>query len=283
VLIAQISDPHIRQKGKLLHHMLPTARYLRRCVVQLEAMEARPDVVLATGDLVDRGKPKEYRRLRKILAHLRIPLFVLPGNHDEHVALREAFADHAYLPEDGPLQYTVERYPLRLIGLDTTRKRHPGGELDDARLAWLAARLEEQPRRPTFVFMHHPPFQTGVKPVDRHGFRGVEAFAALVARHPQIVRIVCGHIHRAIPVSFARTVASSAPSIAPQLIVARRPSGFYGIRLEPAGFALHHWNGSALETTVRPVEANLLRLRPHLSAAAESARRLGSTIREFEP
>lgn len=267
MLIAQITDMHIRPKGKLLHHMVPTARHLRRCIAQLETLERRPDVVLATGDLVDRGKPKEYRRLKKILARLRITLLVIPGNHDERAAFREAFEDHEYLPVHGPLHYTVERYPLRLIGLDTTRKKHPGGELDDARLAWLAARLEEQPRRPTFVFMHHPPFATGIVPVDWHGFRNLHAFAALVARHPQIVQIVCGHIHRAITVPFARTVASSAPSTAPQLIVDRGASGFYGIRMQPAGFALHRWTGETIETTVRPVEAYATP-QPRLSAVS---------------
>jgi 3',5'-cyclic AMP phosphodiesterase CpdA len=268
VLIAQITDTHIRPKGKLLHHMVPTARYLRRCIVQLETMEHRPDVVVATGDLVDRGKPKEYRRLKKILARLSIPLFVVPGNHDDRSAFREAFDDHAYLPAHGPLQYVIDGFPLRLIGLDTTRKKHPGGELDDTRLAWLAARLDEQPRRPTFVFMHHPPFATGIAPVDRHGFRGLDRFAALVARHPQIVRIVCGHIHRPTTIPFARTVASSAPSTAPQLVVDRGASGFYGIRLEPAGFALHRLNGSTIETTLRPVEAYPTPPRPRLSAVS---------------
>jgi Icc protein len=96
MLIAQITDTHIRPKGKLLHHMVHTARSLRRCVERLEALEPRPDVVIATGDLVDRGKSKEYRRLRKILERLTIPLFVIPGNHDDRDALRDAFRDHAF-------------------------------------------------------------------------------------------------------------------------------------------------------------------------------------------
>jgi 3',5'-cyclic AMP phosphodiesterase CpdA len=35
--------------------------------------------VVATGDLVDRGKTKEYRRLRKILADLAIPVYLIPA------------------------------------------------------------------------------------------------------------------------------------------------------------------------------------------------------------
>ncbi|MBV8749624.1 MAG: phosphodiesterase [Candidatus Eremiobacteraeota bacterium] len=255
MLIAQITDTHIRPKGKLLHHMLPTARYLRRCVAQLNLLQPKPDAVVATGDLGDRGKAKEYRRLRKILANLTIPLYVIPGNHDERDAFREAFDDHAYLPARGPLHYVVDDYPVRLLGLDTVRKKHPGGELDDERLVWLDARLEEAPNRPTFIFMHHPPFETGIPPIDAHGFRGLERFTRIIADHPQVVRVVSGHIHRAMTVVFAGTVASTAPSTAHQLVIDRNAAGVYGLKLEPPGFVLHRWNGERIESAVRAVEA----------------------------
>ena len=72
MIIAQISDTHIKRKGRLLHHMIDTARYLKRAVKRLNHLDPPPDVVLATGDLTESGKPKEYRRLRKILADLAV-------------------------------------------------------------------------------------------------------------------------------------------------------------------------------------------------------------------
>ena len=254
VLIAQITDTHIRAKGKLLHHMVPTARYLKRAIAQLEALGPRPDLVVATGDLVDRGKPKEYRRLRKLLARLSLPLLVLPGNHDDREAFRHAFADAPYLPRRGPLHYAVDVGTVRIIALDTTRPGHPGGELDAARLTWLDARLCEAATRPTLIFMHHPPFLTGVGPMDAHGFRGREAFEALIARHRHVVRIACGHVHRALAQVVGSTLATTAPSTAPQLVVDRTAAGWYGIRLEPAAFALHRWTGRQVETTISQLD-----------------------------
>lgn len=268
MLIAQITDTHIRPKGKLLHHMVHTARYLRRTIEQLERLDPRPEVVVATGDLVERGTPKEYRRLRRILAALRIPLLVIPGNHDDREALRAAFGDHAYLPRQGPLHYAVDTLPVRLVGLDTTRRKHPGGELDDERLAWLDATLGAEPRRPTFLFMHHPPFQVGVAPVDAQGFRNVERFHALVRRHPQVVRIACGHIHRPSSVTIGTAVAMTAPSTAHQLILMRATGGGYALRLEAPGFALHRWDGHALESTIVSVDTLALRKLPRLAAAS---------------
>ncbi|MGA2396192.1 MAG: phosphodiesterase [Candidatus Lustribacter sp.] len=253
MLIAQITDTHIRPKGKLLHHMIHTARSLRRCVERLEALEPRPDVVIATGDLVDRGKTKEYRRLRKMLDRLTIPLFVIPGNHDDRDALRDAFHDHAYLPRHGPLQYAINALPMRLIGLDSTRAhRKPGGELDRERLDWFGAALAAEPKRPTFVFLHHPPFEIGVAPVDAHRFRHARRFRAIVERNPQVVGIACGHIHRFFSTRIGNARAMSSPSTAPQLVVRTAAFG-YKVGLEAPSFTLHHWDGRALRTSVHAV------------------------------
>jgi 3',5'-cyclic AMP phosphodiesterase CpdA len=242
MIIAQISDTHIKRKGRLLHHMIDTARYLKRAVKRLNHLDPPPDAVLATGDLTESGKPKEYRRLRNILADLEIPLFVIPGNHDNRANFRDAFYDHAYLPKNGPyVQYVIEQFPVRLIGLDSLAVGESGGELDEVRLRWLETRLVEQPLRPTLLFLHHPPFKTGIRAVDALGFRGVEEFAALVQRHPQVIRVVAGHIHRPIQIPWAGTYASTAPSTAHQVVLdlrERRPLGFV---LEPPGFALHVW------------------------------------------
>ncbi|BDE06548.1 3',5'-cyclic adenosine monophosphate phosphodiesterase CpdA [Vulcanimicrobium alpinum] len=250
MLIAQITDTHVRRKGDLLHHMIHTGRELRRAVEAINALPVPPAFVVATGDLVDRGKNKEYRRLRRLLDELDAPCYLVPGNHDDADGLRAAFFDHPYLPPRGPICYVVEMRPVRMIALDTTRGRKPGGELDAARLSWLDARLREAPSVPTLIAMHHPPFDIGIGPVDAHAFRGRDELAAVIAAHPQVVRLISGHIHRACEVPFGGTIASSAPSTAHQLIIDRGESGGLTMRVEPPSFALHQWTGRALPTTI---------------------------------
>jgi 3',5'-cyclic-AMP phosphodiesterase len=241
MIVAQITDTHVKRKGKLLHHMINTAKRLRRAIDRLNALEPRPDVVLATGDLVEDGKRKEYKRLRELLDRLELPLFVVPGNHDRRDAFRDAFADRWYLPGSGPLQYAIDDYPVRLVGLDTTVDGEAGGSLDEDRLAWLDATLARAPHTPTIIFMHHPPFQTGIRALDALGFHGVEAFGALVERNAQIERIVCGHIHRAMQVRWHGTIASTAPSTAFQFELELRAGHRLGIARQTPGFALHVW------------------------------------------
>jgi len=248
VIIAQITDMHVRRKGKLLHHMFNPGKRLRRAVARLNRLNPRPDVVLATGDLTESGKRKEYKRLRDLLEPLEIPLFVIPGNHDRREAMRAAFADKAYLPAYGPLQYTIEQYPVRLIGLDTTQDGMQGGILDDDRLAWIETMLARAPAKPTLIFMHHPPFRTGIRAIDALGFQGSEAFGDIVERNPQIERIVCGHIHRAMEVRWHGTTVCTALSTAHQFALELREKQPVGFTREPPGFALHVWRDADIVT-----------------------------------
>ena len=144
MLIAQITDLHISTPGSANDRHFRTAEHLERAVTHLNELAPRPDVVLATGDLVERGEPEEYARLRAILDGLAMPLYVIPGNHDARGPLVRAFGDRGYLPRDGGfLHYTVEDWPVRLVALDTHVPGASGGRLCAERLAWLDARLGE--------------------------------------------------------------------------------------------------------------------------------------------
>ena len=240
MLIAQLTDTHIKPAGRLAYRRVDTGAYLRRAVAQVAGLAPRPDVVLVTGDLVDAGLPEEYALLRSILEDLPRPYYVIPGNHDERKALAAGFRDHAYLPRDGEfLHYVIDEHELRLIGLDTIVPGAPGGEMCAERTAWLAARLAEAPDRPTILFMHHPPFATGIGHMDAMRLADEARLAAVVRRHPQIVRVLCGHVHRAIQAPFAGTTASIAPSTAHQVALDLRPHGPSAFVLEPPGFQLH--------------------------------------------
>lgn len=242
MLIAQITDTHIKAEGRLAYRRVDTARNLARCVEHLVRLEPSPDVVLMTGDLTDFGRPEEYQRLRQLVAPLERPTYVIPGNHDNRENLRRAFADHDYLPRDGEfLHYVVDEYPVRLVGLDTTIPGEPGGVMCDRRLAWLDAALGLESRRPTVLFMHHPPFLTGITHMDVQNCKGGDELGALVERHPQVMRILCGHVHRPIHLHWHGVTVSIAPSASHNValdLTAQEPPSF---RLEPPTCELHLW------------------------------------------
>jgi len=220
----------------------------------LESRHRRPDVVLATGDLVNDGRPEQYRLLRELLSPCTIPLYLIPGNHDDREEFRTAFADQAWMPAQGPIDYVVDDHPLRLIGLDTTEPDRHDGNLDGDQLAWLDRVLSEEPQRPTLMFLHHPPFLTGMWMFDEIRLSGADGLRQVVARHPQVVHIVAGHVHRPVSTTWGATSLTTAPSTAHQSRCDLLPEEGAGIVDETPMVQLHLWDGSSVVTHSVPFE-----------------------------
>ena len=241
-ILGQSSDLHIKAPGKLSYRVVDCAAMLARCVEQVLRLPQRPNAIVFTGDLVDFGRPEEYAHLRQLLAPLPMPYYLLPGNHDDREALRAAFADHAYLRQWQPyIQYAIDDWPLRIVAIDTVIPGEGGGRLDDERLAWLDRTLAAAPKQPTVVVMHHPPFTTLIGHMDRVGLDGSEALARVIARHPQVERVLCGHLHRPIQYRFAGTIASTSPSPAHQVALDLSPNAPSNFKMEPPAYQLHAW------------------------------------------
>jgi 3',5'-cyclic AMP phosphodiesterase CpdA len=249
MLLAQITDLHVMPKGQLAYGRVDTAGMLRNAVAHLNRLDPRPDAVVITGDLADRGELDAYEHMREILAELKLRWFVIPGNHDRLDNFRSVFADQPYLPTTGEaIQYAIDEFPLRIVAVHSVVPGRVGGTLSEGSLAWLDRTLAARPQAPTVVIMHHPPFATGLQHYDVVGMTDVGGLERVIGKHPQVERILAGHVHRAIQVRFGGTIASACPSTAHQVACDLRPDGMDAFTLEPPGFQLHRWNGRALFT-----------------------------------
>lgn len=252
MLLCQVSDLHIKAGRKPAYGVVDTAGMLEACIARLLRLSPAPDAFIITGDLVDMGTDEEYALLRELLAPLERsgkPLYLIPGNHDEREALRRGFPAHAYLRQWQPFaQYVIEDWPLRIVALDTVVPGKGGGLLCAERLDWLDCTLSADRDKPTIIIMHHPPFVTGIGHMDRVGLKGSAALEAVVACHPQVERLLCGHLHRSIQARFGGSFASTCPSPAHQVALDLNTSSPDNFVMEPPGYQLHWWNGKQLIT-----------------------------------
>jgi 3',5'-cyclic-AMP phosphodiesterase len=250
--VAQISDLHISDDGVGTDLRYQTAEHLERLVERLNTMEPRPDIVVATGDLVDKAQPSEYQRLRAILLALEIPFYLICGNHDSRENLVAAFPDHDYLPQEGFLQYTLEDFPLRIVCGDTRVAKKISGTMCAERLTWLDETLAAAPDRPTFVLLHHPPFTSGLTQMDKHGYEDKAGIEAVIRKHDQVVRVAGGHLHRPVIVNWAGTTLSVCPGAAHQIGLNPHADTPVNIVMEPPAFHLHMWqdDGSLVTHTI---------------------------------
>ena len=242
MIIAQLSDPHLVAEGTIQQRIDPRAK-LAAAIDSLLNIDPLPDVVLLTGDLAQHGKPEGYTKLKELLSRLPMPIYVVPGNQDDRRAFRDAFGDWGYLPIAGEfLHYTIDDHPLRLVGLDTTIPGNPGGNLCKQRLDWLDETLSKKPEKPSIVFMHHPPFRTGLGKLDKKPLPGGDAMAEIIKRHPQVKKVLAGHIHRYTERLWAGTAAATAPAIAFQVTLTFDQGASTCWHGEPAPILFHLWH-----------------------------------------
>ncbi len=241
VRIAQISDLHIKPPGTLAYGRVDTAHALERCVTALNEFIPQPDLVVISGDLADTPTSGEYDHLKRLLAPLKRPFVGIPGNHDSREMMRAAFPNAGYAFSSGPLNQKVETGGLDLLLLDSSVPGKPQGELDAPTLQWLDTTLASAPDRPALLFLHHPPFITGIWHMDRQNLHNAGELASIVRRHPRVQLIATGHVHRATLAMFAGvpTTICPAPNHAVDLDLEQlRPPSF---KVEQPAFHLHSW------------------------------------------
>jgi 3',5'-cyclic AMP phosphodiesterase CpdA len=243
MLIAQLTDLHVRPRGMLANRVVETNAMLERALHHVAALDPKPDAVIISGDLVDKGLLEEYNVLAELLhRHLSMPTYMVPGNHDRREAMREGLVDFPGIGSDPQfIQYTVDDLPLRLVMLDSIVPGAGHGELCPKRLDFLDRALAAQPEKPTVVVLHHPPIKCGVDFMDEINLHSADAFSAVIAKHPQVERVLCGHSHRPIIKRFAGTIVQVAPSTAHQVSLALKPGAPETLIMEPPAYLLHRW------------------------------------------
>lgn len=251
MLIAQITDIHLGFEPDNPAEF--NRERLERALAAICALNPPPELLLATGDLVDRGDLDSYRRLREAFASLPFPVSVCLGNHDVRDNFAAAFPEYALA--DGFLQYELRAGPLRLLVLDTLEQGRHGGGFCETRAAWLGARLDEDDASPTLIVQHHPPVEVGIDWMNTDPAEPwVGRLAACLRGRSNVIGVVCGHIHRAATTRWEQVVVATCPSTAPQVALDLRaidpetPDWRPLIVADPPAYALHWWNGRELVT-----------------------------------
>ncbi|WP_371521225.1 metallophosphoesterase [Kitasatospora sp. NBC_01300] len=208
--IAHFSDIHLGQE----HSRDGGGRALRRAgqvMAYLDALPGPLDAVLVTGDLADHGLAAEYEQVAKVLDS-RYPVLICPGNHDRRAPYREVLLGEA--PADGPVN-RLHRLPgADVLMLDSSIPGRDDGLLDEETLAWLDAELAAgRADLPALVAFHHPPAVLHLPKVDPIRQFGEEALGAVLARHPRVAGLLCGHSHTGAATTFAGLPLLVAPGV----------------------------------------------------------------------
>jgi len=208
-----ITDIHLGKEGEHLNGAVPSER-LDACLKDITQWHPDTSFAVISGDLSEFAEESSYRFLKSRLESLPFPCFLMIGNHDERPTFLSVFDNH---PQDqhGFIQHCHEIEEKVFLFLDTTKDGAGvhDGQLCAKRLEWFKAQLADAGDKPTYVFVHHPPFDIGIPWIDKIKLNEVEEFAQALSHGRNIKHIFFGHVHRMTYVNWRGISFTSLPSL----------------------------------------------------------------------
>lgn len=209
--LVHISDTHLLAGGGSLYGSVNSEQYLRRLFDEFEASGGRPEAIIFTGDLADKGEPDAYDRLRGIVEpvaeRLGAQVIWVMGNHDDRSAFRSSLFGE--VPTSRPVDRVYDVNGLRIITLDSSVPGHHFGEVTGAQLDWLAEELSSTAPHGTILAMHHPPVPSVLDLAVSVELRN-QAPLAEVLEGTDVRSILAGHLHYSSTATFAGIPVSVA-------------------------------------------------------------------------
>jgi 3',5'-cyclic AMP phosphodiesterase CpdA len=212
---------------------------------------------MITGDLVEHGDKAGYRHFIELITPLKMPAYVLPGNHDNPQLMSEVFSATSHFPvSEATFQYAIEDFPFRILALNSRADGTELPEFDKRRLAWLARQLG-QSDKPVLIALHHPPMKTGIELIDMGGSEWYQGLKSVLAEHDHVKLIICGHCHTDLCGRIGAVPVYMAAATAHQLVATR------GLNIAPATIiaaatpTLHHFIDGCFFSGSNPWPANI--------------------------
>lgn len=193
--ILQLSDVHRFADPDERLFGIPTRELFEDVLEHVERSGLRPDHVVVTGDHTHDELPETYAAVREELAPFLDRLWLVPGNHDDRVLLRAAFADRIPADGAGRVTFSFRAGDWLCLGLDTQVPGAVGGRLGAEQVDWIRAQLDEHRPGAAVLFMHHPPVELGLAWLDRIGLEDADLLQALLVDEPRVRLVCCGHVH----------------------------------------------------------------------------------------
>jgi len=197
-----------------------------------------PDAVLVTGDIVQDESREGYEQFRASLEPLGLPVYSIPGNHDDPALLDDVLRGGQFR-----VGGDVRLDDWSLIFLSTYLTGEDAGGLGEQRLRGLAAALTAHRGSHALVVMHHHALPLGSVWLDGVALRDAPAFLEVLDANSHVRGVLCGHVHQASDRERRGVRFITTPSTCSQFLPGSerfalddRPPGMRWLVLHPDGF-----------------------------------------------
>ncbi len=209
----------------------------------------QPDLIIIGGDFCLKGPVEETLLwIKEKVDALKVPYFIISGNHDAPVTLATSF-DCVSLLKGEELYYRKQIHGYEFLFLDTTTR-----EVSESQMIWLSDEIEKSDSESLYVIMHHPPCLGHLPHMDdSHFLLNHKAVMNLLQRFGGRVRVFCGHYHTDRIVEMGNVTTYFTPSLYMQI---SDQDASFQVETYSAGFRIIELREDSFFTKVKYCEPN---------------------------
>lgn len=235
--LLHITDTHLHASPEGRMRGVCTDETLRAVLDRALGDGDQPDAIVATGDLVQDETRAGYERLRELLSACGLPVYCLPGNHDQLEAMLAVL-------DEAPFQVCGEARlgSWSLLLLNSHFRGADGGWLAPAELQRVADALARNDANHYLICLHHQVLPMGSRWLDGVGLSNADDLVEILDGHKRVRGVVWGHVHQASDRRRQGVRFLSSPSTCAQFlpnsddfVLDDRPPGFRWLNLYANG------------------------------------------------
>jgi 3',5'-cyclic-AMP phosphodiesterase len=246
VRLVQFTDLHLYGAADGRLRGIATLPALEAALASARRRDASWEALLLTGDLVQ-DDPAGYARVRELFGRSPVPVYCIPGNHDEVDAMQAALAARPF-----QIGGTARHGAWLLVMLDSYLHGSATGRVGERELERLDAALRAHPDRHALVCLHHHPVPLGSRWLDAVSLENPAALFDVLDRHTNVRVLVWGHAHQAWEGTRHGVRLLCTPSTCAQF---KPGSDSFAIDKRPPGYRWFHLHADGrVETAVEWVE-----------------------------
>lgn len=195
--VIQITDTHLTPEGHepANHQRIDPFLKLNSIFMDVSKMSEKPDMIVITGDLIHEGVADDYAKLARLISRqmdkLQIPINVILGNHDRTSAFYQGYLEQ---PERDKYYYLVSSKNYNFYFLDSKFYDYEQGYLGQEQLTWLRDNLEDEPKKKSVIFLHHPVAGPSIQHMQYSILQEGQELMDVI-KHSSVMAVFSGHIH----------------------------------------------------------------------------------------
>ena len=193
----QLTDFHILSDKNSMLQGVDTYKTLERIIktiILTDEIIHDVNAIFVTGDLSQDGSSESYHHIGSLLSLLNIPIFWIPGNHDDNDTASEVLVKYPLFNE----LKTTKIGTWQFIGINSCVAGEDYGSFSDVgRLNAIQEILmdAEKDEIHCALIMHHQPIEVGTPLMDSCMLKNGEQLISVLKNQKALKLIICGHVH----------------------------------------------------------------------------------------